>query len=155
MDRIELMNRNYVILKTKLSLVTAVTVGCILGLLKIKLWLIWGASDIHDTPLRICCLPLPAWVAADHRKIIALGGLSFGTGVLTFVLNFIPNVGSLIAMALPIPVIMVDQELSFAQYSAALLLPVLVQGYVGNVLEPQVGSPRLAGGVSSCPSHNP
>jgi len=138
MDRIELMNRNYVILKTKLSLVTAVTVGCILGLLKIKLWLIWGASDIHDTPLRICCLPLPAWVAADHRKLIALGGLSFGTGVLTFVLNFIPNVGSLIAMFLPLPVVLLDPQLKSWQKIGAFAGPGAVQGYVGNVLEPTV-----------------
>ena len=33
-------------------------------------------------------------------------------GLLTFLLNYIPNVGSMIAMLLPIPVIYVDDELS-------------------------------------------
>ncbi len=59
-------------------------------------------------------------------------------GLLTFMLNFIPNIGSLIAMVLPIPIILLDNvEGDYpGRVSMALLLPVLVQGYVGNVLEP-------------------
>ena len=54
------------LLKTKLSALTAGMVMLILGGLSIKLWFIWG--------------------------------------LLTFAFNFIPNVGSLIAMVLPVPV---------------------------------------------------
>ena len=131
------MNKNYVLLKTKLSALTGGLVGLILGLLAVKLWFIWA--------------------------------------LLTFMLNFIPNVGSMIAMLLPIPIIIVDDELgpgskvppppcliirlsthrfciailycvdcsargpsdSPAQV-AAFFLPALVQLYVGNVLEPMV-----------------
>ena len=57
-------------------------------------------------------------------------------GVLTFVLNFIPNVGSAIAMVLPIPVILVDQTLSPGAKAAGILLPAVVQMYIGNVMEP-------------------
>lgn len=67
------MNKNYVLLKTKLSALTGGLVGLILGLLAVKLWFIWA--------------------------------------LLTFMLNFIPNVGSMIAMLLPIPIIIVDDEL--------------------------------------------
>jgi hypothetical protein len=44
----------------------------------------------------------------------------------------------MIAMLLPMPVILVDVELSFTQQALGCLLPVLVQTYVGNVLEPSV-----------------
>lgn len=100
MEKIELMNRNYVLLKTKLSALTAACVMIILALFGIKLWFIWG--------------------------------------LLTFALNFIPNVGSLIAMVLPVPVILVDQHLGFWRQAGAIILPAIVQAYVGNVLEPQV-----------------
>jgi len=57
-------------------------------------------------------------------------------GLLSFLLNFIPNVGSMIAMVLPLPFILLDEELEAWQSSVALVGPALVQGYVGNVLEP-------------------
>jgi len=92
-------------------------------------------------------------------------------GILAFLLNYIPNFGSLIAMILPIPIILVDDNLNFNKKVFAVCLPVgfssfsaifnrkmqklplfscilmrnegktgqaLVQGYVGNVLEPAV-----------------
>lgn len=60
--------------------------------------------------------------------------------LLAFILNFIPNVGSMIATVLPIPLILLDEvEDDFAGRKAlAILLPAVVQGYVGNVLEPTV-----------------
>ena len=85
--------------------------------------------------------------------MIILGGLNiklwFIWGLLTFAFNFIPNVGSLIAMILPVPVrfsvaqslhrsktlislveqvILVDAQLGVAKQVAAILLPALVQG---------------------------
>lgn len=59
-------------------------------------------------------------------------------GILAFLLNYIPNFGSLIAMVLPIPIILVDDNLNFNKKIFAVVLPALVQGYVGNVLEPAV-----------------
>lgn len=44
----------------------------------------------------------------------------------------------MIAMCLPVPVIMVDSELSSFSKILAAALPALVQAYVGNVLEPAV-----------------
>jgi predicted PurR-regulated permease PerM len=99
-EKIEMMNRNYVQLKTKLSAFTAGCVMIVLFACRIKLWFIWGA--------------------------------------LTFSLNFIPNVGSLIAMVLPVPIILVDQQLGLVRQTAAILLPAIIQAYVGNVLEPQM-----------------
>lgn len=57
-------------------------------------------------------------------------------GFLSMLLNFIPNVGSMIAMVLPVPLIILDDNVTLK--SIALLGPAAVQGYVGNVLEPAV-----------------
>merc|ERR1712127_1060426 len=59
-------------------------------------------------------------------------------GILSFVLNFIPNVGSMIAMFLPMPVVIVDPGLSDTEKALAFLGPGAAQGYVGNALEPMV-----------------
>jgi predicted PurR-regulated permease PerM len=57
-------------------------------------------------------------------------------GLLAFLLNFIPNVGSMIAMVLPLPFILLDEDLEAWERYIALFGPAMVQGYVGNVLEP-------------------
>ena len=72
--------------------------------------------------------------------IMVLCGVKIGAvwGLLAFMLNFIPNVGSMIAMVLPLPFILLDEEMinnPFLQ-TVALLGPAAVQGYVGNALEP-------------------
>lgn len=59
-------------------------------------------------------------------------------GLLAFLLNFIPNIGSVISCVLPLPVLLLDDELGDAQIWAALLLPTMVQLYVGNALEPKL-----------------
>lgn len=71
--------------------------------------------------------------------ILVLFGLDFAEAlaVLTFVLNFIPNIGSIVATALPLVVAMVQ----FDSWSSVLLLFVLVGGIqftFGNVAEPML-----------------
>lgn len=109
-------------------------------------------------------------MSGDHRVMLEIENmikmyinlktaLSFGTGVMTaillgvcgvplfpvfglmaFLLNYIPNVGSIIAMCCPVPIIILDDELSKnpTMQVLAFLGPALVQGYVGNALEPAV-----------------
>lgn len=57
-------------------------------------------------------------------------------GVLAFWLNFIPNVGALIAVALPLPLVLFNPAFGPATMLSAVLLPLLVHAFVGNVLEP-------------------
>merc|ERR1712086_370269 len=57
-------------------------------------------------------------------------------GLLSFVLNYIPNVGSMIAMFLPMPIVLVDDNLATWQKVLSFVGPGAVQGYVGNALEP-------------------
>eukprot|EP01051_Picozoa_sp_SAG22_P010774 SAG22_NODE_989_length_6137_cov_5.207519_2_plen_533_part_00 len=58
-------------------------------------------------------------------------------GVLSFLLNFIPNVGSAIACILPLPIIALSDQAGWEK-AVAVGGPMLVQLYVGNALEPQV-----------------
>ena len=64
-------------------------------------------------------------------------------GVMAFVLNFIPNVGSLIALVLPLPLVLVDPERSWSSIALVLGLPGVVQLVVGNVIEPKLAGDSL------------
>ena len=59
-------------------------------------------------------------------------------GLLAFVLNFIPNVGSIIATLLPLPMVIVNPDFSIFTLSLAIILPGTVQMVVGNVIEPKL-----------------
>lgn len=59
-------------------------------------------------------------------------------GLLSFMLNFIPNVGSAMAIVLPLPIIILSGEMTETEKTIAILGPTAVQGYVGNALEPQL-----------------
>ena len=58
-------------------------------------------------------------------------------GVLAFLLNFIPSVGSVISMFLPLPVALMQFD-SGTKILLVLLLPGTVQMVLGNVIEPKM-----------------
>ena len=59
-------------------------------------------------------------------------------GIMSFVMNYIPNVGSIIAIFLPLPVVLLDFDLAGWQQAGAFIGPGIVQLVVGNVVEPQL-----------------
>lgn len=59
-------------------------------------------------------------------------------GLFTFLLNFIPSIGSIIAVLLPLPVVLFSPELSSTQAVLAIALPATVQFLIGNVLTPKI-----------------
>ncbi len=76
---------------------------------------------------------------ALHGLILLVLGVPFAVvfGVLAFLLNFIPNLGPVIATILPLPVILLNPELSPAVKVLALVLPGVLQTVSGNVVEPK------------------
>jgi len=65
-------------------------------------------------------------------------GLWLPFGVLTFFLNFIPNVGGLGAVLLPMPLIALDPQFSSAETAVSFLVPFGVNIFAKDVLEPKV-----------------
>ena len=71
--------------------------------------------------------------------LAALGvDLALVFGVLAFVLNFIPSVGSIIATLLPLPVVLFDPDATGTTVLLAMVLPETIQMLVGNVIEPKL-----------------
>ena len=58
-------------------------------------------------------------------------------GVMAFLLNFIPSIGSIISTLLPIPMAVVQFD-SFWMIAGVILLPAAVQLTVGNIIEPKI-----------------
>jgi AI-2 transport protein TqsA len=59
-------------------------------------------------------------------------------GIMTFLLNYIPNVGPVIAALLPIPLILLDPDLGVGYQVLAIVVLVVVQFISGNIVEPKM-----------------
>ena len=59
-------------------------------------------------------------------------------GLLAFLLNYIPNVGPLIAMVLPLPLIVLHPEATWLGIILVIAITSAVQFVSGNIIEPQV-----------------
>ena len=57
-------------------------------------------------------------------------------GLLAFVLNYIPNIGPVVATLLPLPVVVLSPDISVTTAVLALVLPGIVHFGVGHLLEP-------------------
>ncbi len=59
-------------------------------------------------------------------------------GFLTFLLNFIPSIGSIIATLLPLPVVFLSPEMSVGAKILAMLIPAVIQFGIGNIVQPRI-----------------
>ena len=63
---------------------------------------------------------------------------AFVFGFLAVLLNFIPNIGSIIATLLPLPVVLLNSEMGMVVKVLAFVIPGVIQFGIGNVLAPKV-----------------
>ncbi len=59
-------------------------------------------------------------------------------GLFAFLLNFVPSIGSLVATLLPLPVVLVSDQISSGAAVLAIAIPGIVQFGIGNVIEPKI-----------------
>jgi len=59
-------------------------------------------------------------------------------GFLAFMLNFIPNIGSVIATILPLPVALIDPQLGIVTKVLVLAIPGGIQFVIGNLIQPKM-----------------
>lgn len=64
--------------------------------------------------------------------------MAFTFGVLAFLLNFIPNIGPLVASLLPIPLIILAPDGSVGWMIAAIAVTGMIQAISGNLVEPKI-----------------
>ena len=62
--------------------------------------------------------------------------LAFTFAILTMILNFIPNIGSVIAVLLPLPIAYMQYGFG-THFLVVLLIPTAVQIIIGSILEPR------------------
>ncbi len=70
-------------------------------------------------------------------------GLAGAFGLMAFLLNFIPSIGSIVATLLPLPMALVSPDASWFHVYLVLALPGSVQMTIGNVIEPKVMGDEL------------
>lgn len=63
--------------------------------------------------------------------------LAFTFAVLTIILNFIPNIGSVIAVLLPLPIAYMQYGFGH-QFFIVLIIPSMIQLLIGSILEPKL-----------------
>ena len=72
--------------------------------------------------------------------VLSLLGVHYAMAfeAIAFLLNFIPTFGSIVATFLPLPVILLQPDLSGLSMVLAIVLPGVIQFSVGSVLEPKI-----------------
>jgi len=58
-------------------------------------------------------------------------------GIFTFLLNFIPSIGSIFSVALPLPVVLLQYGFGW-QFAVVLILPGIIQFVIGNIIDPKM-----------------
>lgn len=98
-----------------------------------------GEIDTRIRKFLIIKVIISALTGVAVWGIFWLMGLPFAPvfGMLAFVLNFIPAIGSIIATVLPLPIALSHFD-SLGAVTMAILLPGAVQMTMGNVIEPKL-----------------
>lgn len=83
---------------------------------------------------------LSAITGALVYTVLELVGVRYAVtfGAIAFLLNFIPNIGSIVATFLPLPVVLLSPEISSTGKLLAITIPGAIQFSIGSIIEPKV-----------------
>jgi AI-2 transport protein TqsA len=100
----------------------------------------WGEMEGRIRAYIITMTTLSGVTGMLVGSVLSLFGVQAAVlfGLLTFLLNFIPNVGSFISILLPIPIIWLSPDLSLAFKLMAILIPAVIQFAIGNFIQPKL-----------------
>lgn len=147
-------------LKSVLSFITSSFVGLmgqstVIGLF-VVFFLLSDTSQEKTSPLKqkieskirsymTVKVGLSALTAGLTGALLSLSGVDLALvfALITFLLNFIPNIGSILAVVLPLPVLILSPNLSLQQSLFVLAAMVLVQFVIGNLIEPKLIGDKL------------
>jgi len=100
----------------------------------------WGEMEVRIRAYIITMTTLSGVTGMLVGAVLSLFGVQAAVlfGLLTFLLNFIPNVGSFISILLPIPIIWLSPELSLPAKLLADGIPAVIQFAIGNFIQPKL-----------------
>lgn len=107
-------------------------------------------SEEHTTLFQDICKSIEYYVLVKVILSLIVGCLTwliltifdipmaYVLGILAFALNFIPNVGPIVAVILPLPLALLDPEITVGTFSMVVILPTIVHLIIGHLVEPNV-----------------
>ena len=100
--------------------------------------LIWGEVETRIKTYLVTKFLVSALTGFLTGLTLAILGVDLALlfGVMAFLLNFIPSVGSIVAVLLPLPVVLVSPEMGLTTGILAFAIPGAIQFTLGNVIEP-------------------
>ncbi len=101
---------------------------------------IWNDAKQRIRRYAVTKMAVSAITGGLVGTVLALLGvdMALAFGFCAFLLNFIPNVGSILATLLPLPVVMLSADLTPVVQVLAILLPGIIQISIGNIIEPKI-----------------
>jgi AI-2 transport protein TqsA len=100
----------------------------------------WGEMEDRIRAYIVTMTTLSAVTGVSVGVVLYIFGVQAAVlfGLLTFLLNFIPNVGSFISILLPIPIVFLSPNFTTAQAVMAITIPAAIQFAIGNFIQPKL-----------------
>jgi len=100
----------------------------------------WGEMESRIRAYIVTMTTLSAATGAAVGAVLALFGVQAAVlfGLLTFLFNFIPNVGSFISIVLTIPIVWLSPGLTLTHKILAIVIPAAIQFVIGTFIQPKL-----------------
>lgn len=101
---------------------------------------LWGEARQRVRVYIIAKTAISAGTGLSVAFVLGILGVDLAMvfGLFAFLLNFIPNVGSVIATLLPLPVVLFSPDLSLSAAILAIAIPATLQTIIGNFIDPKI-----------------